>query len=138
MPFDPSSQEESREAHRGAGIAGIDIGFQTGSWGNRWSVSRDFTNLNYGSGEALYATSPFGWGDPNALAPYVPAGQFGYNKVSVYAMGRLREGHTVDEIAPWAAELRPPPEQESAGDVQGGEILAPGPGEEAAPEVDGG
>ena len=31
--------------------------------------------------DAIYQTSPYGWGDGNALAPYVPAGQFGYNKV---------------------------------------------------------
>jgi iron complex outermembrane receptor protein len=76
-----TAEFESNGALGGAGGLPVDIGFQTGSWGNRWSVSRDFTNLNYGSGEALYATSPFGWGDPNALAPYVPAGQFGYNKI---------------------------------------------------------
>ena len=76
-----TAEFESNGALGGAGGLPVDVGFQTGSWGNRWSVSRDFTNLNYGSGEALYATSPFGWGDPNALAPYVPAGQFGYNKV---------------------------------------------------------
>lgn len=58
-----------------------DIGFQTGPWGNRWSVSNDFTNLDYSTANALYTTSGFGWGDPNALAPYAPAGQFGYNKV---------------------------------------------------------
>lgn len=76
-----TNEFESNGALGGAGGLTDEVGFQTGPWGNRWSVGRDYSNLNYGSGEALYATSPFGWGDPNALAPYVPAGQFGYNKV---------------------------------------------------------
>ena len=67
----------------------------------------------------------------------VVTNQFGSNKVAVYAMGRLREGHTVDDIAPYADELKPPTEQDNAGDVLGGEILAPGPGAEAAPEERG-
>ena len=58
-----------------------DIGFQTTSRGTFWSVDRDFTNLDYSTPDAFYTTSMFGWGDPNALAPFQPAGQFGYNKV---------------------------------------------------------
>jgi iron complex outermembrane receptor protein len=76
-----TNEFESNGALSGAGGLTDVVGFQTGPWGNRWSVGRDYSNLDYGSGEAVYATSPFGWGDPNALAPYVPAGQFGYNKV---------------------------------------------------------
>ena len=76
-----TNQFESNGALGGAGGLTDVVGFQTGRWGNRWSVGRDYSNLDYGSGTALYATSPFGWGDPNALAPYQPAGQFGYNKV---------------------------------------------------------
>jgi iron complex outermembrane receptor protein len=59
------------------------VDFVTGSEGTRFGVGNDYSNIDY-SGDptnAVYATSPFGWGDPNALAPYVPAGQFGYNKV---------------------------------------------------------
>lgn len=76
-----TNQFESNGALGGAGGLTDVVGFQTGAFGNRFSVGRDYSNLDYGSGTALYATSPFGWGDPNALAPYVPAGQFGYNKV---------------------------------------------------------
>jgi sugar lactone lactonase YvrE len=39
--------------------------------------------------------------------------QYGLNKVSVYAMGRLRAGKTIADIAPYAADVRPreqPPE----------------------------
>ena len=58
------------------------IGFRTSSEGTRWSVQNDYSNVNYGgAAPAVYLTSPFGWGDPNALAPFQPAGQFGYNKV---------------------------------------------------------
>ncbi len=58
------------------------IGFRTSDEGTRWSVQNDYSNVNYGGGApAFYLTSPFGWGDPNALAPFQPAGQFGYNKV---------------------------------------------------------
>jgi sugar lactone lactonase YvrE len=66
--------------------------------------------------------------------------QFGLSKVSVYALGGLREGYTIDDIAPYAAELTPPatPESEEAGDVLGGEVLAPGPGEETTVEDGGG
>ncbi len=63
--------------------------------------------------------------------------QFGGNQMSVYAIGHLGQGHTLDDIAPFAAELSPPVERESAGDVLGGDLLAPGPGAEAAPD-DGG
>jgi sugar lactone lactonase YvrE len=38
----------------------------------------------------------------------VVTNQFGVNKVSVYALGQLREGYTIDDIAPELAELRPP------------------------------
>jgi iron complex outermembrane receptor protein len=76
-----TNEFESNGALGGAGGLTDVVGFQTGPWGNRWSVGRDYSNLDYGSGEALYATSPFGWGDPNAIAPYQPAGQFGYNKI---------------------------------------------------------
>ncbi len=59
------------------------VDFITGSQGTRFAVSNDYSNIDYTNDptNAVYATSPFGWGDPNALAPYVPAGQFGYNKV---------------------------------------------------------
>ena len=64
--------------------------------------------------------------------------QFGGNKISVYAIGHLGQGHTVDDIAPYAVKRNPPVEQERAGDVLGGELLAPGPGAEAAPDDGGG
>jgi hypothetical protein len=38
--------------------------------------------------------------------------QFGLDKVAVYALGRLREGHTIDDIAPYAADLRAGPAAE--------------------------
>jgi iron complex outermembrane receptor protein len=52
------------------------IGFRTGKEGSIFSTGRDYSDVN-----SFYLTSPFGWGDGNALAPYQPAGQFGYNKV---------------------------------------------------------
>ncbi|MHC4448398.1 MAG: NHL repeat-containing protein [Planctomycetota bacterium] len=36
----------------------------------------------------------------------VVTNQFGLHKVSVYALGRLKEGHTVADIIPYAAEVR--------------------------------
>ncbi len=58
------------------------VGFRTSDQGTRWSVQNDYSNVDYGGGApAFHLTSPFGWGDPNALAPFQPAGQFGYNKV---------------------------------------------------------
>ena len=76
-----TAEFESNGALGGAGGLQDTVSFETGKWGTRFGVGRDYSNLDYGSGEALYATSPYGWGDGNALAPYVPAGQFGYNKV---------------------------------------------------------
>ncbi len=57
------------------------VTFRTGRKGTRWGVTNDYTNLDYNTTDALHLTSPYGWGDPSALAPYQPAGQFGYNKV---------------------------------------------------------
>jgi hypothetical protein len=47
--------------------------------------------------------------------------QFGLNKVSVYALGRLREGRTIADIAPFAAAVAPAPIDEEnplRGEVQ--------------------
>lgn len=77
-----TAEFESNGTLGGAGGVSTVVGFRTGESGTAFSVDRDFSNLNYGGSDpAMYATSPYGWGDPNALAPYVPAGQFGYNKV---------------------------------------------------------
>ncbi|RMA78821.1 TonB-dependent receptor [Umboniibacter marinipuniceus] len=49
--------------------------------GTQFETALDYTNVDYNSANPIYVTSPAGWGDPSALAPYQPAGQFGYNKV---------------------------------------------------------
>lgn len=72
---------ETTSAAGGAGGMNDIVDFQSGGGGTVWGVGRDYTNVDYNSADAIYATSPYGWGDGNALAPYVPAGQFGYNKV---------------------------------------------------------
>ena len=72
---------ETTSAAGGAGGLNDSVTFRTGDFGTIWGTGRDYTNLDYGTPDAIYATSPFGWGDPNALAPFQPAGQFGYNKV---------------------------------------------------------
>jgi len=64
----------------------------------------------------------------------VVTNQFGPDKVAVYAMGSLRPGHTVAELSPDGPQMPPP--RQPAGDVIGGELLAPGPGVEAAPDED--
>lgn len=76
-----TAEFESNSAAGGAGGLNDTVTFQTGSYGTRFGVGRDYSNLDYGTADPIYATSPYGWGDGNALAPYVPAGQFGYNKV---------------------------------------------------------
>jgi sugar lactone lactonase YvrE len=54
--------------------------------------------------------------------------QFGANKVSVYAMGQLREGYTIEDVAPYAADLSGPlPAANEAGaPLPGGEAAEPG------------
>jgi iron complex outermembrane receptor protein len=77
-----TAEFESNSAPGGAGSLNDIVTFETNSRGlTTWGVGRDYTNLDYSTPDAIYATSPHGWGDPSALAPYVPAGQFGYNKV---------------------------------------------------------
>ena len=72
---------ETTSAPGGAGGLNDSVTFRTGDFGTIWGTGRDYTNLDYNTADAIYATSPFGWGDPSALAPFQPAGQFGYNKV---------------------------------------------------------
>ncbi|MBT8065603.1 MAG: TonB-dependent receptor [Gammaproteobacteria bacterium] len=76
-----TAEFESNSAPGGAGSLNDTVTFETGSYGTRFGVGRDYSNLDYSTADPIYATSPYGWGDGNALAPYVPAGQFGYNKV---------------------------------------------------------
>ena len=72
---------ETTSAAGGAGGMNDTVSFQTTADGTLFGVGRDYSNIDYSSMDAIYQTSPYGWGDGNALAPYVPAGQFGYNKV---------------------------------------------------------
>ncbi len=72
---------ETTSAAGGAGGLNDQVTFRSGDFGTIWGTGLDYTNTDYGTSNAIYATSPFGWGDGAALAPYVPAGQFGYNKV---------------------------------------------------------
>ncbi len=76
-----TAEFESNGGLGGAGGLTDVVGFETGEDGTVFSVGRDYSNVDYSTTDAFYATSPFGWGDPNALAPFQPAGQFGYNKV---------------------------------------------------------
>lgn len=74
------------ETNMGTGPSGSDgaidtIKFWTTPDGTTFETALDYTNVNYGSADPMYLTSPQGWGDTNALAPYDPAGQFGYSKV---------------------------------------------------------
>jgi len=93
LEFDIAHSEVDRsdvaefETTGGTGPAGegaLDtIEFWTGPNGTTYSSELDYSNIDYTdpSSNPIYITSPAGWGDPNALAPYQPAGQFGYNKV---------------------------------------------------------
>jgi hypothetical protein len=59
----------------------------------------------------------------------VVTNQFGLNKVSVYALGRLREGKTIEDIAPYAAEVYVSVPEEASG--AGADQETATPGEEA-------
>ncbi len=73
------------ETNMGTGPAGqgaMDtVHFWSSPNGTQFETMLDYSNADYGSSDPLYVTSPQGWGDPNALAAYNPAGQFGYNKI---------------------------------------------------------
>lgn len=76
-----TAEFESNSAPGGAGSLNDTVTFESGKEGTKWGVGRDYTNIDYSTPDAIYLTSPYGWGDANALAPYQPAGQFGYNKI---------------------------------------------------------
>ena len=76
-----TAEFESNSAPGGAGSLNDVVTFRTGKRGTKWGVGRDYTNLDTNTPDSIFLTSPYGWGDPNALAPYQPAGQFGYNKI---------------------------------------------------------
>ncbi len=73
----------------------------------------------------------------------IVSNQFGLNKVAVYALGQLKEGRTIADIAPVAASVLPPPAAEEGGgsldaapteDEDGG---LPAPGDGAGSETGG-
>jgi hypothetical protein len=45
--------------------------------------------------------------------------QFGLHKVAVYALGRLKEGRTIDDIATYAGQMGAPGREDDVGDDAG-------------------